>query len=87
MGDAIRGMYIRWAIYGLLFGLLPYFHIDNAAHLGGLSTGFAIAYVAGTPRLTNTPSEQVWRTAAWISVALTAFCLLKMYLSFGIQPI
>jgi rhomboid protease GluP len=87
MGGAIRGMYIRWAIYGLLFGLLPYFHIDNAAHLGGLGTGFAIAYVAGTPRLTNTPGEQVWRAAAWISVAVTAYCLLRMYLSFGVQPI
>jgi rhomboid protease GluP len=86
MGAAIRGMYIRWAIYGLLFGLLPYFHIDNAAHLGGLATGFVVAYVADTPKLTNVPTEQAWRAAAWISVAVTAFCFLRMYLSFGLQP-
>jgi rhomboid protease GluP len=87
MGAAIRGQYIRWAVYILLFGLLPYFHIDNAAHIGGLGTGFALAYVAGTPRITSTPGEQAWRWAAWASVALTIFCFVKMYLSFSVQPI
>lgn len=86
MGAAIRGMYIRWAIYGLLFGLLPYFRIDNAAHLGGLATGFVLAYIADTPRLHAAPREQGWRIAAALSVALTAYCFLKMYLSFSIQP-
>ncbi len=86
MGAAIRGMYIRWAIYGLLFGLLPYFRIDNAAHLGGLSSGFVIAYLTGTPKLTDTRGEQAWRLAAWLAVAGTAFCFLKMYLAFSIQP-
>ena len=85
MGAAIRGIYIRYAIGGLLFGLLPYFHIDNAAHIGGLITGFAVAYVAGTPRLTSTPTEQVWRWAAWALVAMTAYSFLKMYLSFSHQ--
>ena len=37
VGDAIRGLYVRWAIYGLLFGLLPGLHVDNAAHIGGLA--------------------------------------------------
>jgi len=85
MGAAIRGMYIRWAIYGLLFGLLPFFAIDNAAHLGGLTAGFVLAYVAGTPKLVMTPAEQVWRWAGWASIAITAFCFLKMYLSFSTQ--
>jgi rhomboid protease GluP len=87
MGSAIRGQYIRWAVYILLFGLLPYFHVDNAAHIGGLITGFALAYVAGTPRITASPSEQAWRLAAWASVALTVFCFVKMYLSFSTQPV
>src|SRR3989442_11178071 len=65
MGAAIRGMYIRWAIYGLLFGVLPYFHIDNAAHIGGLAAGFVTAYFAGTPRLASSAGEQAWRWAAW----------------------
>ena len=87
MGAAIRGQYIRWAIYILLFGLLPMFHIDNAAHIGGLATGFVIAYLAGTPRISSSPGEQVWRGAAWASVALTVYCFVKMYLSFSAQPI
>src|ERR1700704_3036025 len=85
MGAAIRGIYIRYAIGGLLFGLLPYFHIDNAAHIGGLASGFAVAYVAGTPRLVDSASEQLWRWAAWATGALTAWCFLKMYLSFSLQ--
>ncbi len=85
MGAAIRGMYIRWAVYGLLFGLLPFFAIDNAAHLGGLTAGFVLAYIAGTPKLVTTPAEQVWRWAGWASVAITAYCFLKMYLSFSTQ--
>ena len=87
MGSAIRGQYIRWAVYILLFGLLPYFHVDNAAHIGGLATGFGIAYVAGTPRVITTPGEQAWRWAAWASVALTVYAFVKMYLSFSSQPV
>ena len=86
MGAAIRGQYIRWAVYILLFGLLPYFHVDNAAHIGGLATGFAVAYVAGTPRLITSPGEQAWRFAAWASVALTVYSFVKMYLAFSAQP-
>ena len=87
LGAAIHGMYIRWAIYGLLFGLLPYFQIDNAAHIGGLVTGFGAAYLAGTPRLTDTISEQFWRWAAWACAALTVYCFIRMYLSFSSQTL
>jgi len=87
VGAAVRGMYIRWAIYGLLFGLLPQFHIDNAAHIGGLVTGFVVAYFAGTPRISTSTSEQAWRLGAWSCALLTAYCFLKMYLSFSSQPV
>lgn len=83
MGAAIRGFYIRWAIYGFILGLLPGLAIDNAAHLGGLAAGFAAAYVTGTPRLAETWSEQIWRWAAYLCIALTAYAFLRMYLSFA----
>ena len=83
MGGAIRGMYIRYAIGGLLFGMLPQFHIDNAAHIGGLTAGFVTAYFAGTPRISSAPTEQAWRGAAWFCAAITAYCFVKMYLSFS----
>jgi hypothetical protein len=82
LGDHIRGLYVRWAVYGLLFGLLPMFHIDNAAHIGGLAAGFGVAYVAGLPNIVTTGQERFWRMAAIACLALTAFCFLEMYLWF-----
>lgn len=83
MGDAIRGLYVRWAIYGLLFGLLPGLRVDNAAHLGGLAAGFGVAWLAGTPRLTSTLAEQAWRVASWACLGLTGLAFLEWYLWFA----
>ena len=82
LGLAIRGQYIRWVIYMLLFGLLPGFRIDNAAHIGGLAAGFGCAYLAGLPSMRDTTTERLWRIAAYAVVALTAFCFVQMFLWF-----
>jgi rhomboid protease GluP len=82
MGAAIRAMYLRPAIYMLVIGLLPGLHIDNAAHIGGLVSGFALAYVAGVPRVEGSLGEKVWRLASWGCIFLTALSFLKMYLWF-----
>jgi rhomboid protease GluP len=74
MGDAIKGMYLRWAIYGLIFGMLPGLSIDNAAHLGGLGAGFGVAYVAGLPRHDGSKRETIWRMAAYACLGLTVLC-------------
>jgi len=76
---AIRGQYIRWVIYILLIGLiLP--GIDNWAHVGGLASGFVVAYFAGLPRWEEgAPQEQAWRVASYICIGLTAFCFFEMY--------
>jgi len=76
-------MYVRWAVYILLMGLLPFFNIDNAAHLGGLAGGFALAYVAGTPGRADSGAEGLWRAAAWFCIVLTLVSFLKMWLSFS----
>lgn len=79
MSQMIRGMYVRWAIYGLILGLLP--GIDNAAHIGGLAAGFGAAFLAGTPKLVEySAGERLWRAAAYLCVALTALSFLEMYL-------
>ena len=83
MGTAIRGMYMRGAFYGLIFGLLPGFHIDNAAHIGGLVAGFGIGYLAGTPSLQNSLTEKLWRIASWSCIVMTVVSFLKMYLWFS----
>jgi rhomboid protease GluP len=84
LGSAIRALYIRWALYGILIGLLPFFRVDNAAHLGGLAAGFAIGYVAGLPGMFEDWMERLWKAAAVLSVALTAFAFLQMFLWFSL---
>ena len=83
LGSSIRATYIRWAIYIILFGLLPGLHVDNAAHIGGLAAGFGVAYLAGLPRLEGSWTEKLWRGASWASILLTALSFLKMYLWFA----
>lgn len=77
LGDHVKSLYIRWAIYGLLFGLLP--GIDNAAHVGGLTGGFLVGWLAGVPRQ-DAPGGRLWQVASWLCILITAFCFLKMYL-------
>jgi rhomboid protease GluP len=75
----IKQVYMRWAIYGLLFGLLP-LRIDNAAHIGGLVTGFLAAWVAGTPKLLDThPAERAWSVILTLLLLLCGFCFIKMF--------
>ncbi len=69
-GAAIRAHYLQWGIYAILLSAL-FPATDNAAHIGGVAGGFAIAYVAGTPRLTGA-GERLWRLAGAAAVGLTA---------------
>ena len=85
LGDHIRGLYTRWAIYGLLFGFLPFFQIDNAAHIGGLAAGFGTAYIAGLPRISGGTTEALWRVISFVCLGITALCFLQMYLWFAAQ--
>jgi rhomboid protease GluP len=82
LGSAIRGMYIRWAVYILVLGMLPFLPIDNAAHVGGLAGGFGVGYIAGTPGRLRSPVEYIWKIAAGLGILITALCFLKMYLWF-----
>jgi len=77
-GAAVRSLYMRWAMYGLLMGLLPLFAVDNAAHIGGLTGGFVVGYLAGTPRLVG-PSESVWKILAGVAVAATVAAFVLMF--------
>ena len=74
LGAEMKAIYVRWAIYGLLFGLLPFFNVDNAAHIGGLAAGFVLGYVAGEPGP---------RTLEWLWRAAAVFAVLIALASFG----
>ena len=80
IGREIKSMYVRWAVYILVLGLLPGLRTDNWAHIGGLAGGFGLAYVAGTPRLAGSPREAFWRIASIAAILLTGLSFLKMYL-------
>ena len=78
-GADVRKFYVRWVIYLLVFGLL-FPQTDNAAHIGGLTGGFVVGYLAGTPGFSNA-TERVWQAVAGIALALTAFSFLKMFMA------
>jgi rhomboid protease GluP len=82
VGSALRAHYTQWAIYGLIMGLIPGFRVDNAAHIGGLAAGFAVAYLVGTPPLVESWTEKLWRFAAACCVVITlaAFALMLRFL-------
>lgn len=81
LGDHVKAMYTKWAIYGLLFGFLlaPVLKIDNAAHVGGLVTGFAAAWLAKLPSAWNEKREVMIRWISYACVVLTAGCFLLMF--------
>jgi len=82
IGAEIRSMYVRWVMIILVMGFVSRMRTDNWAHIGGLVTGFVVAYIGGTPRLAGGPIEIAWRVAAWLAVLLTGYSFLKMLLWF-----
>jgi len=79
-GGMVKAHYTRWAIYGLILGLIG--NIDNAAHLGGLAGGFAVARIAGTPLL-DAKREQIWHWLCYLCLALTAYSFAQMAATFA----
>jgi rhomboid protease GluP len=78
-GDEVRSTYSRWAVYSLLFGLLPGFAVDNAAHLGGLAGGFVMAYIAGTPTMSRAV-ERFWQVVAVLCVLITLYAFAQVFI-------
>ncbi len=82
IGREIRKLYVRWAIYGLIYSLIPMFHIDVAAHIGGLAAGLGLGYVAGNPVHSTYARERLWQILAGICVLLTLVSFYLVYLHF-----
>lgn len=79
IGSAIRGHFIRWAIYLIIIGLfIPI--IDNAAHIGGMAGGFVIAWFTGARSLFNDTRERMVKAAFSVTCVLVAYTLLQMFL-------
>jgi membrane associated rhomboid family serine protease len=84
LGREFRGSLVRWVIYIFVFGL--FFAVDNAAHIGGLASGFLLGYFvpAGEPQTRS--SENIWSALAVLSVLLIAGSFALMSLQLG-QPL
>jgi rhomboid protease GluP len=74
-GSAIRGFYMRWAIYGLALSLIP--GTDWAAHVGGIAGGFIVGLIVGTPGF-SAAIERFWQIAAGVVVAITGLAFFDM---------
>ncbi len=75
---AYSGFFIRWGIYGFIFGLV--LHLDNMAHAGGFLTGAALGFLVERERLNRDQLTILWKIQGliWISVTVSAFyCLCK----------
>jgi rhomboid protease GluP len=79
----MRGAYTRFAIWGLAIGLFPGLRIDNAAHIGGIATGFLIGYIAHTPGGKADPRERIWNALAWICGTVTLYAFVRWFLWFS----
>jgi rhomboid protease GluP len=82
MGREIRKVYARWALYGLIYSFIPLFHVDIAAHVGGLASGFVLGYAAGIPAHSTYARERFWQIAAGLSVLLTLVSFYMVYVHF-----
>lgn len=81
----MRNTFLTWAGFGLIYVFGNFFgmRVDNFAHFGGLVGGFAVGYVAGTPRLVDNWTERLWQFCSWACVTITAVSFLNMYLWFS----
>lgn len=81
-GEAVRNMFVRWAVYMLAFGLLiP--GIDNAAHIGGLVSGIAFgALVSDMPSVTQS-SIRAWKLLRALAFLLVLFGFIMVGLRAG----
>jgi membrane associated rhomboid family serine protease len=81
-GEAVRNMFVRWAVYMLLFGLIVP-GIDNAAHIGGLVSGIAFgALVPDLPELSQT-GIQMWKLLRSVAVLVVLFGFIMVGLRAG----
>jgi rhomboid protease GluP len=90
LGKMYRAQLWRWVIYIGVLGILgPYLGfggVDNAAHLGGLASGFLLGYFVPQGEPETRQSEIIWDGLSILSVLIIAgsFALMAMQLN---QPL
>ncbi|MDZ7638876.1 MAG: rhomboid family intramembrane serine protease [Bryobacterales bacterium] len=78
LAGAIRAHFVRWAIYLIVIGLIiPV--IDNAAHIGGLAGGFAIAYLTGAKSLFDDWKETTIKILFYLTCAVVVYAFFQVF--------
>jgi len=72
----------RWILFIAIFGFL-FPAIDNAAHFGGLVSGFGFTYLCGIPSH-DRDKETVWKGVALVAVAATLVAFYFAYRNFAL---
>ncbi|MGH9609300.1 MAG: rhomboid family intramembrane serine protease [Bryobacteraceae bacterium] len=81
LARAVRGYYVRWLIYGLVFTfLMP--GVSAAAHIGGFVGGFVVGLLGGLPGVPNSPREVLWKVLAALAIIVTVYAFLEDFASY-----
>jgi rhomboid protease GluP len=74
-GSMVHQQLVHWAIYGFVYGLM--IGANNAAHLGGLISGVALAFVLEDPNQTGAQGIQrlLWRILFGLSLVIVIVSL------------
>lgn len=78
IGVAIRNHFIQWMLFMLVIGFLVPM-IDQAAHIGGLVGGFAVAWVVGERRLFDDWKEKLIRVGFVLTLMIVGYTLVQMF--------
>ena len=83
LGKDMRRQLWRWVIYIFIFGLLPMFAVDNAAHFGGFISGLVLGYLVPEGEPQTRTDENLWSALAMAAVVIIAgsFALMALGLS------
>ncbi|MGH9357799.1 MAG: rhomboid family intramembrane serine protease [Terriglobia bacterium] len=83
LGKDLRRQLWRWVIYIVIFGLLPMFAVDNAAHFGGFISGLVLGYLISEGEPQTRMDENLWSGLAVVAVVIIAgsFALMALNLS------
>ncbi|MBI4444020.1 MAG: rhomboid family intramembrane serine protease [Acidobacteria bacterium] len=72
VAESVRNMYVRWAVYVLLFGFMVR-GVDNAAHIGGLVGGLAFGWLVSDMPSVTRESIVLWKILGTLSALLVLF--------------
>ena len=77
----LRNFFLRWALYGFLFGLIV--RADNWAHLGGFAVGAGLGLLLEKERHYRVRWTPVWTGLAWACAAATVAAFVWVMLQYA----